>query len=114
MYYYTSERSVYEAYAAQYGVSYDDLLAQMGASDAMLMEYVNARVKEELIFYSIVKTEGIEVTDEDYAAGLAQYAADQGVTETELVEQYGEAYIRECILWDKLMVYLALQTTFTK
>ena len=79
-----------------------------------VLEMMEARVKEELAFYAIVKAEGIEVTQEDYANGILQYAADQGVSESELVEEYGEDYIRECVLWDKLMVYLASQNTFVE
>ena len=114
MYYYTSQRSMYEAYAAQYGYTYEEFLEQAGATDEYIVELTEARVKEEILFYSIVKTENLEVTQEDYANGILQYAADQGMTESELVEQYGEDYIRECVLWDKLMVYLASQNTFVE
>ena len=72
------------------------------------------RVLEEVVFYSIVKAENIEVTQEDYANGIIEYAASQGVSESELVEQYGEDYIRECVLWDKVMVYLVSQNTFVE
>ena len=112
MYYYTSQRSAYEAYAAQYGYTYDEFLATAGVDDNYVLEMMEARVQEELAFYSIVKAEGLEVTQEDYANGIIQYAADQGMSESELVEQYGEEYIRECVLWDKLMVYLALNNNF--
>lgn len=112
MYYYTSQRSMYEAYAAQYGYTYEEFLAQAGATDEYIVELMEARVKEEILFYSIVKAEGLEVTQEDYANGIIQYAADQGMSESALVEQYGEDYIRECVLWDKMMVYLASQNTF--
>lgn len=112
MFYYTSQRSSLEAYAAQYGYTYDEYLAQAGVDDSYILEMMEARVKEELAFYAIVKAEGLEVTQEDYANGILQYAADQGMSESELVEQYGEEYIKECVLWDKLMVYLAANTTF--
>ena len=112
MYYYTSQRSAYEAYAAQYGYTYDEFLAEAGVDDSYIVEMMEDRVKEEVVFYSIVKAENIEVTQEDYANGIIQYAADQGMSESALVEQYGEDYIRECVLWDKLMVYLAARNTF--
>ena len=114
MYYYTSQRSMYEAYAAQYGYTYDEFLAAVGVDDSYVLEMMESRVKEELAFYAIVKAEGIEVTQEDYANGILQYAADQGMSESELVEEYGEDYIRECVLWDKLMVYLAQNNNFVE
>lgn len=112
MYYYTSQRSMYESYAVQYGYTYDEFLAEAGVTDEYIVGIMEDRVKEEIVFYSIVKAENIEVTQEDYANGIIQYAADQGMSESALVEQYGEDYIRECVLWDKLMVYLASQNTF--
>lgn len=115
MYYYTSERSYYEAYAEQYGMSYEEFLDQMvGASDEMLMEYIESIVKDELVFYSTVKAEGITVSDAEYVEGLAKYAAEQGVSESELEAQYGKDYIRESILWDKLMLHLASLNTFVE
>ena len=36
------------------------------------------------------------------------------MSESELVEEYGEDYIRECVLWDKLMVYLAQNNNFVE
>lgn len=114
MYYYTSQRSMYEAYAAQYGMTYDELLTQLGGTDAELMEYVKYQVEEELVFYSIVKAENVEVTDEDYANGVIEYAAAEGLSESALVERYGEEAIRDAVLWDKLMVYLASLNTFVE
>ena len=112
MYYYTSQRSAYESYAAQYGYTYEQLLTEIGITDEYLMEVMEDRVHEELVFYSIVKAEGIEVTDRDYADGVIRYAAAQGMTESALVEEYGEEYIKECVLWDKVIYYIESQTTF--
>ena len=114
MYYYTSERSYIESYATSYGYSYEDMLAMIGATDAEIMEYAESRVKEELVFYQIVKTEGIEVSEEDYAVGLAQYSEAMGVTGEELEAQYGKDYIKESILWDSVTAYIASQVTFVE
>jgi trigger factor len=112
MFYYTSERSYYETYAAQYGYTYEEFLEAVGVDDNYIVDMMKDRVKEEIVFYSIVKAENIEVTQEDYANGIIEYAASQGISESELVEQYGEDYIRECVLWDKVMVYLVSENTF--
>ena len=115
MYYYTSERSYYEMYAEQYGMTYEDFMVQMvGASDEMLMEYIESIVKDELVFYSIVKAEGITVSDTDYAEGLARYAAQEGISEAEFEEMYAKEAISESILWEKLIEYLASQNTFVE
>ena len=114
MYYYTSERSIYEVYAAENGYTYEELLELVGITDEYMMEVMESRVKEEIIFYSLVKAESLEVTQEDYANGLIEYAAAQGTTESALVEEYGEEYIKECVLWDKLMYTLAEKNTFVE
>ena len=114
MYYYTSERSYIESYAASYGYSYEDMLAMIGATEEEIMEYAESRVKEELVFYQIVKAEGIEVSEEDYAVGLAQYSESMGVTGEELEAQYGKDYIKESILWDSVTAYIASQVTFVE
>ena len=71
-------------------------------------------VKDDIIFFSIIKSENITVSDDEYAEGLAEYAIQQGVSGEELEEMYTKDYIRECLLWDKMMVYLASQNTFVE
>ena len=112
MYYYTSQRSAYELYAGQYGYTYEELISEMGFTDEYLMEWAEERVKDELVFYAIVKAEGLEVTTRDYTDGIIRYAEAQGMSESALVEEYGEEYIKECVLWDKMMYYIESQTTF--
>lgn len=112
MYYYTAERSFYEMYAAQNGITYEQLLQYMGATDEELYEYMANRVKQEIVVHSIAKAEGIELTDEDYSKGLAEYAASRGVSQAELVENYGEDYIRESLLLDKVIYALGVMNSF--
>ena len=111
-YYYTSERSLYEEYAAMYGYTYDGLLKELDLTDEEILEYVQERVVEECVFYSIVKAENIQITDAEYRKGVTDYAAYEGVSEQELVNEYGEEYIREAVLWDKVMTLLKNKTNY--
>ena len=114
MYYYTSEISYLEAYAANYGVTIDVLMEAQGITYEIIMDYVKNLVKEELVYFAIVKAEAMEVTDEDYSEGLARYSASMGVTAEELEAQYGVEYIKDNILWDKTHTYIASQNTFVE
>ena len=111
-YYYTSERSLYEEYAATYGYTYEGLLNQLDLTDEDIMEYVEDRVIEECVFYSIVKAENIKITDAEYKKGVKDYAEYEGVSEAELVNEYGEEYIKEAVLWDKVMTLLKSKTIY--
>ena len=114
MYYYTSEISYLEAYAANYGVTIDVLMETQGITYEIIMDYVKNLVKEELVYFAIVKAEAMEVTDEDYSEGLARYSASMGVTAEELEAQYGVDYIKENILWDKTHTHIATLNTFVE
>lgn len=110
MFCYTSDRSYYESVAEQYGYTYEEYLAACGASDADVKAMVEDAVREELIFYSIIKAEGISISDEEYEDGVAGFAELQGVTVEEMEEQYGRDYITDSLLWDK-MIYTLFDTT---
>jgi len=114
MYYYTSERSYLEEYAANYGLTYEAILASANMTDEDVRAYAESRVKEDLVFYSIIKAEGLEISDEEYAAGLTKYATGQGVSEEELVTEFGEAYIKECLLYDEVSELILAQNTFVE
>ncbi len=111
-YYYTSERSLYEEYAAVNGYTYEGLLKELDLTDEGIIEYVEERVIEECVFYSIVKAENVEITDEEYRKGVKDYAEYEGVSEDKLIEEYGEAYIKEAVLWDKVMTLLRNKTIY--
>ena len=69
-------------------------------------------MREELVFYSIVKAEGLSISDEEYEEGVADYAEAQGVTVEEMEEEYGRDYISDALLWDKVIYTLFETTTF--
>ena len=112
MFYYTSDRSYYESVAEQYGYTYEEYLEACGATDADVMKMVEDAIREELVFYAIVKAENISVNDEEYAEAATGYAEVEGVTLEELEATYGYDYIAEAVLWDKVIYTLFDLTTF--
>ena len=112
MFYYTSDRSYYESVAAEYGYTYDEYLAACGVDDAYIKSMAEQVVREELVFYSIIKAENIVLTEEDYLEGVAEYAVLNDTTVEELEEAYGREYIESNLLWDKLIYTLYDVTSF--
>ena len=56
---------------------------------------------------AIAKEENIEVSDEEYQDGLARYAEAQGMDDpSKLEEAYGENYIRNSLLQEKVLNFL--------
>ena len=112
MYYYTSYRANIEAEADQYGHSYEEHLEAIGVTDEDVMDKSKSLVYEELVFYYIVRAENYSINDEEYAAGVAKYAAEQGMTVEQMETYYEKDYIKDNILWDKVLLALKDMTTF--
>lgn len=76
-------------------------------------EYGQATVKEELVMYAILDAVfGREISDEDYAAMLAEKSEELGITVEKLEEKYGEETLRINMYWDKVMIYVYEQAQF--
>ncbi len=101
---YWLNRANYEAYAAQQGISYENFLSTyIGQTDEQLLQYAENYIKEDIVIYSIVKAENLEITDEERAEEVAKFCVQYEMTEEELVAAYGEDRIISVIQWNKLM-----------
>lgn len=101
---YWLNRANYEAYAAQQGMTYNDFLSMyIGQTDEQLYEYAENYIKEDIVIYSIVKAENLDITDEEWAEEVAKFCVQYEMTEDELVASYGESKILSVIQWNKLM-----------
>jgi trigger factor len=99
-YYHAQLKAQYESYAASYGMSYETILSLYGLTDESLKTQAEQYAKQDLVFYAIVKAESITVTEEEYTAGLADYAASSGVSSAEMEAYYGKDYIMESLVCD--------------
>ena len=111
------QKSYYEAMVQMYGMELGDFLTASGYEDeeAFVTEIEEAykpALEQEMVLLAVADAEAMEVTDEEFQAGLERYAAEIAdmngveVTTEELLEQYGEAYVRESLLLDKAMEFL--------
>ena len=110
---YTIKRAkdYYEWLASMYGMSLDDYLKNYGMTQDEFNEQIQPVAEEalgeEMTLLAIAKEENIEVSDEEYEAGLARYAEAQGMDDpSKLEEAYGENYIKNSLLQEKVLEFL--------
>ena len=110
---YTIKRAkdYYEWLASMYGMSLDDYLKNYGMTQDEFNEQIQPVAEEalgeEMTLLAIAKEENIEVSDEEYEAGLARYAEAQGMDDpSKLEEAYGENYIKNSLLQEKVLDFL--------
>ena len=103
--YFVEDIEYYMSYYASMGleVTFDQMLSYYGFSSAdELKEYAKEVVFSDLVVYAVIQAENLEITDEEYAALIAELVESAGKTEAEVVEYYGgEEAIKESMLFDK-------------
>ncbi|MCM1326296.1 MAG: hypothetical protein NC094_03310 [Bacteroidales bacterium] len=110
--YYNSRKSLFEYYATYYNLTYDAyMLQKQGMTDEEFREqaYEYARAELERIYAAsaLYKTLGMEFSDEEFSKGAAGLAQRYGYqSSADFVETYGEEYVREVLIVDKVEKYL--------
>lgn len=102
-YYYEQLVQSYTSYAASYGMTYASLASVLGITDEKLTEQAREYAKDDLVFFAIVRAEGISLSDDEYTTGVADIAAANGVDSTTVENYYGKQYIYNALLNDKCM-----------
>ena len=70
--------------------------------------YAKNHVKEELVLYQAARVLGLGLSDSEYAAGAAEYAAMYGyASAAELESTYGSNFVHYSVLRDKVSAHLA-------
>ncbi len=81
LYYYIDNiEGQYKYYAEEAGISYNDLLSELGINEGSILKEAKALTLSDMVFALIVKTEGIELGNEE---------------KTELFEKYSEKYVKD-------------------
>ncbi len=81
--YYANMANQYYTY---YGIDIETFYAMMGINDDILRETARLYVCEDLVYYSLAEI--VELTEEEYEKGLADYLEQYGVTEEEFFASY--------------------------
>ena len=98
----------YTNQAKMYGMTLSQMAQANGMDEAGFKEYIDSSVKEaamqEIVVKDIAAKEGLDnITDEDTEA----FAQANGMTKDTLVSLYGEDTVKEQVLQDKVLRFLA-------
>lgn len=94
-------------YAEQMGQSVDEFLEAQNMTKEQLDEqnqqYAEYKLKQNLVLQAIMDKEGLSLDDEESKKAEEQMEKDYGMTMDEMIEQYGEASVRETIALSRVM-----------
>lgn len=111
---YSQYREMYEYYASYYGVDYDTVLTQYGTTDEEIRATSEEYVKNDLVFYSLVKELGAEVTDAEIDGKIAFFAEMHGADADDVISYYGEDQMEFYAQYDKVMAIVASKADITE
>lgn len=112
----------YEGYAAMSGITLEELLTtQLGTTEEEFINTIHSWAEEELgpvlVAEAIAKAMNVTISNEEYAAGLAQYLTDMGYEDAEqfkednsgvgIEEHFGKDELRRYMLEDKVLALIA-------
>ncbi len=111
-YYYYQDRDYYESYAKMYGMTYESFLEYIQLSDSQFKENAYENALNDIALYSLIKAEGITLSDDEYKTMLEEYADMNDVT-----AEYAESYLGKDLLmdyfeYDKARLYLVSLSEF--
>ena len=114
-------RQSYVELAAMYGVEFSEFLTYyFGVTEEEFEEQINAAVEDsllkELCIKGIAETEGIEITEEEYADGCEFFAEQYGYTDVDEFIAYvgGENVVKISLLIEEVYDYFLEVVTVTE
>ena len=114
-YYIVQIKGQYEYYAESAGMSYDELIKELGVTDGMIHEEARDLTKKDILCAIIQKKEGILLTEEEKQTHLDRYV-EKYVSEYGYSEDYVRTNMTEEIygsmLYDKTTEFLILNNSF--
>ena len=101
-------RKQLEMYAMAHGISLETYVKKYFG--VTFDEYVELSVKQDLLLDAIGRAENIALSQRDYEDSLKTYAKNFGYDDiNSMVDRIGERKVKEALLWDKVMNYVANQ-----
>lgn len=118
VYYYIEQlEEQYKYYAKQADVSYKEILAQLGESDATILQDAKSMTKKDIAYAIIVKKEKISLTDGEkqmyFDRYVDKYVESYGYSR-EYVKSNMSELIYDSMLYDKTTEFLILNNTFSE
>lgn len=114
-YYLTQLREEYNYHAEQAGISYEELLKELGLEDEDIVHEATELVEKDIIFAIIQKKENITVSDNDKEKHFDRYVekyAERHEYSKEHVRENLKEEVYATMLYDKTMEFLILNNKF--
>ena len=97
---------MYIQYASYFGLDFAGFIEGSGITEEEFDEeassYAELMAKQELVLNSIIKTEKLDIPEDEYQKGVEKLAADYGYeTKEDFLNTAEEEQIRETLLWEK-------------
>ena len=100
-------RQTYENYANTYDMEYAEFLEKnVGKTDADIRKEAEDFIFEDLIIYSVIKAEGLELSEDEYKAGLDEYAEVNKTTAEDFEEYYTKEVVWEALQYRKMIDFV--------
>lgn len=110
----------YTYLASMYGMELEDYVGRTEEEFRAEVEkegkaYTDDYLAEEMIMYSIADAEfGRELSENEYNAKIDEYAKKEGITTAELKSKYDDETLRGNMLWDKVLLFVYENASFTE
>lgn len=114
-YYLTQLREEYNYHAEQAGISYEELLKELGLEDEDIVHEATELVEKDIIFAIIQKKENITLSDNDKEKHFDRYVekyAERHEYSKEHVRENLKEEVYATMLYDKTMEFLILNNKF--
>ncbi len=113
-YYAYEMESYYSQFAAMYGFQLADFLAANNMTEESFAKekqsYAEDRAAQELALNAIIKAENMQISDDEYKAGVAKYIEQYGyASEEEFFQSATEDQVRESLIWEKAVDFILSQ-----
>ena len=114
-YYFEQSKARYEYLAKEGNESYENILEALGVTEETMLDEARALVREDLVFYALLKAENVVLSDSDkenhFERYVKKFVDDYGYTEA-YVRGEMEEHIYQTMLFDKLLEKLVTLNTF--
>ncbi len=115
-YYYKEQlEAQYEYYAEQAGLSYGEMLEELGENEESIVIKAKQMTRRDMLYGTVVKLEGIELTQTDkerlFERYVQKYVSEYGYDEDYVRENMTEL-IYDTMLYDKTTEFLIINNTF--
>jgi len=117
-YVYDSQMKQLEETVSMYDMTVEDYAEMLGDTmenmEAQLLAYAESEAQTQLLIRAIIETEDMDLTEEEYNAGLEELAAEMGTSGEILKLYYSEDMLKDIIRYERVQEFLIEHVVFAE